>query len=253
MKRIYTTPAGTRSRLYSEMLQQVHLLIAGAAGSGKSTVVNGIMNAALYDSPASKQFIFIDPKGTELSEYERLPHVIQYAQEMPDCVNALRNALAISRARFDDMKRKGLRMFDGQDIYVVIDELMFLMNRPQYKRDAMNLLQDILVIARAARVHVIACTQSPTSATGLPVNLRCNFDSRLALRTSTAQDSRNIIGKSGCEHFPNPTLQGVAYGIYVHGGESELYALPPDNTPDRERLIAYWTGKQGRGRLRFFA
>ena len=252
MQREYRTPAGEYPRLFADMLKQVHLLVAGAAGSGKSTVVNGIMRTALYQSPATVRFILIDPKGTELSEYERLPHVIQYAQTMPDCIAALRNALQITKVRFADMKRRRQRMYSGSDIYVVIDELMFLMNRPQYKRDAMNLLQDILVIARAARVHVIACTQSPTAETGLPVNLRCNFDSRLALRTSTAQDSRNIIGIRGCESFPNPTLAGIAYGYYMHGGEMDLYLLPPDNAGDRQRLIDYWTGRAGRGKLRLF-
>lgn len=252
MIREWKTPAGEYPRIFGDMLKQVHLLIAGASGSGKSTVVNGIMRAALYQSPATVRFILIDPKGTELSEYERLPHVIQYAQTMPDCIAALKNALQLARVRFADMKKRGLREYNGSHVYVIIDELMFLMNRPQYKRDAMNLLQDILVISRAARVHVIACTQSPTAATGLPVNLRCNFDSRLGLRTSTAQDSRNIIGVKGCEQFPNPTLTGKAYGYYMHGGEMDLYLLPADNAGDRHQLIEYWTGPQGRGRLKLF-
>ena len=253
MIREYITPSGEYPRIYGDMLKQVHLLIAGASGSGKSTVVNGIMRAALYQSPAAVRFILIDPKGTELSEYERLPHVIQYAQSMPDCIAALKSALQLTKTRFADMKRRGLREYNGSHVYLIIDELMFLMNRPQYKRDAMNILQDILVIARAARVHVIACTQSPTAATGLPVNLRCNFDSRLALRTSTAQDSRNIIGIRGCESFPNPTLTGKAYGYYMHGGEMELYLIPQDNPTDRQRLIEYWTGTAGRGKLILFA
>ena len=129
---------------------------------------------------------------------------------------------------------------------------MFLLNRPELKKQAMNLLQDILVIARAARIHVIACTQSPTAATGLPVNLRCNFDSRLGLRTSTAQDSRNIIGIRGCESFPNPTLSHTAYGYYMHGGEMELYKLPRIDPADIDRLVKHWTGKAGRARLRIF-
>ena len=252
MVREYRTPAGEYPRIFSDMLKQVHLLVAGATGSGKSTVVNGIMRTALYQSPAAVRFILIDPKGTELSEYERLPHVIQYVQTMPDCIAALRNALQITKVRFADMKRRRQRMYTGSDIYVVIDELMFLMNRAQYKRDAMNLLQDILVIARAARVHVIACTQSPTAATGLPVNLRCNFDARLGLRTSTAQDSRNIIGIKGCEKFPAPAQVGYAYGYYMRGADMDLYRLPPDNPMDRRRLIDYWTGRAGRGKLKLF-
>lgn len=252
MQREYTTPTGERSVLYADMLNQVHMLIAGAAGSGKSTVVNGIMHAALYHSPAKVNFVLIDPKGTELDEYKHLPHVIKYAQTMPECINALHGTLQLTQIRFSDMKRKRLRMYDGSDVYVIIDELMYLMNRPEVKKEAMRLLQDILVIARAARVHILACTQNCTTIT-IPANLRCNFDSRLGLRTSTAQDSRNVIGVKGCEKFPNPTLSGKACGYYMHGGEMDFCeSLPRIDDDERQRLINYWTGRQGRGKIRLF-
>jgi len=249
--RVYKTPEGQRSALYNDMLQQVHILIAGATGSGKSTVVNGIMHAAMYQSPAMVQFILIDPKGTELDIYARLPHTIQYAQTSTECLEALQNAMNITRNRFDSMKRKGLREYDGPHIYVVIDELMYLFNRPDVKRQAMNTLQDIMVIARAARVHVIACTQNPTTAT-IPATLRCNFDSRLGLRTTTAQDSRNIIGVKGCELFPNPTLAHTAYGYYMHGGENEVFELTRIEDEEIQRLITYWK-KNSKPRLKLFA
>lgn len=252
MIREWTTPAGSYSRLYADMLSQTHLLIAGAAGAGKSTVVNGIIHAALFRAPCDIGFILIDPKGTELSDYSRLPHTIQYAQTNADCIRALEYGLQLTRVRFADMKRRKLRMYDGSDVYIIIDELMFLLNRPELKRQAMNLLQDILVIARAARIHVIACTQSPTAATGLPVNLRCNFDSRLGLRTATAQDSRNIIGMRGCERFPDPKAAGVAYGYYMRGANMDLYRLPRIDHADINRLVKHWTSRQGRGRLKLF-
>lgn len=235
----YKTPGGEVPALYMDMLQQVHLLIAGATGSGKSTVVNGIMNAALYKSPAAVQFVLIDPKGTELIEYKRLPHTLKYAQATGDCISALHYTMDMVNKRFKAMQRARARMYDGPDVYVIIDELMYLFNRPAVKKECMQLLQDILVIARAARVHVIACTQNPTTAT-IPTTLRCNFDSRLGLRTATAQDSRNIIGVKGCEAFPVPSIEHKAFGAYMVNGVIDVYNLPGDNAADRERLIAYW-------------
>lgn len=250
MTREWKTPGGDFPALYGDMLKQVHLLIAGCSGSGKSTVVNGILYTALFHSPATVQFVLIDPKGTELDEYRHLPHVIAYAQKPADCLQALENVMTLTRKRFDDMKRRGAREYDGSHVYVVIDELMYLFNRPAVKKRAMEILQDILVIARAARVHVIACTQNPTTAT-IPATLRCNFDSRLGLRTTTAQDSRNVMGFKGCECFPNPTLTGRANGFYMHGGEIELYNLPKIDDSARARMIDYW--RKAKPRLRLFA
>lgn len=250
MIKIWPTPAGSYSRLYDDMLNQIHLLVGGAAGSGKSTVINGLMHRALLDGPGERRFILIDPKGTELDEYKDFPHTLVYAQTMPDCVNALRYALDLTKTRFADMKRKGKRMYDGSDVYIVIDELMYFTNQPQYKREALSLLQDILVIARAARIHVIAATQNCTTIT-IPATLRCNFDSRLGLRTSTAQDSRNILGMKGCEKFPNPTLTHKAYGYYMHGGETELYQIPKVDETERQRILDHW--KTAKPRIKLFA
>ena len=251
MQRVYTTPSGEYSRLYADMLNQVHLLIAGCTGSGKSTVVNGIMHAALFRAPCDIGFILIDPKGTELDEYSQLPHTLLYAQSTDECLEALEYSLQLVNIRFADMRRKRLREYDGSHVYVIIDELMYLFNRPAIKKQAMNLLQDILVIARAARIHVIACTQNPTTAT-IPVTLRCNFDSRLALRTVTAQDSRNILGIKGCECFPVPSIERKAYGAYMQNGLIEVYNLQKIDDCKREKLIRYWLGRHGRGRLKLF-
>ena len=236
----YTTPAGEFSEFYNSLLDTVHLLIAGAAGSGKSTVVNGIMHAALFRAPSEVQFILIDPKGTELSMYRRLPHCIAYAQSENECIAALEGAMETTRRRFKAMQRAGAREYNGPHIYVVIDELMYMFNRPTIKKRAMGLLQDIMVIARAARVHVIACTQNPTTAT-IPATLRCNFDSRLGLRTATAQDSRNILGVKGCETFPAPKIAGKALGAYMNDGTIELRNLTRIAEKDLQSMIDYWT------------
>lgn len=243
----YHTPTGSTSRLFIDCLNQAHLLIAGATGSGKSVFENGLISAALLDSPARKRFIFLDPKGTELDMYSALPHCIDYAHTIPECVNALQHAADIVTARFEDMKRRHIRTYDGSHIYIVIDELMFLMNRPTVKRQVFDLLQDLLCIARSSGVSVIGITQNPTRDT-LPPSLRCNFDARIALRTATRQDSRNIIEMGGCETLPNPRTAGKAYGYYRRGGDITLYELPYVTEEEISRLVNYWTGPAGKPR-----
>lgn len=237
----YTTPAGEYSRLYSAMLSDTHLLIAGATGSGKSTVVNGIIHAALFDSPAKVGFFLIDPKRCELRSYKDLPHTIAYADRPAQFVPTLQAAMNICEARFADMQRKGKREYEGSDIYIIIDELMFMMTTQ--KREVLPLLQQIAMIGRAAKVHLIACTQSPVAAV-IPTPLKCNFDSRLALRTATPQDSRNIIGVKGCEALPDPKREGKAFGYYRQGAETTLYKLPKVEEAEINRLIAHWMDRR---------
>lgn len=240
MYQTWNTPDITYSRLYDDMLNQIHILIAGSTGSGKSTVVNGMIHAALKDSPARVGLILIDPKGCELAEYADLPHVIDYANKPQDIPRALRGAVDLMHCRLSDMKRCRLREYDGSDVYVIIDELMPIMTRPDIKRECYSPLLDLLALARAARVHVVACTQSPVAAV-IPTPLKCNFDSRLALRTASAQDSRNIIGAKGCECLPNPVIDHRAEGYYMRGPEITRYMLPRTEDAERRRIIDYWT------------
>lgn len=237
MKWIYSTPEGQYSTLYRDMLEQPHLLIAGATGSGKSVVVNGIMSTALYHSPAAVQFILIDMKFVELSDYRRLPHTLQYAETPAQAVAALQRAVNLSMTRYKDMQRRHLKKYDGSAVYVVIDELADLMTTS--KRQVQPLIQRLCQIGRAANIHVIAATQCPLAAV-IPTPIKVNFDSRVALRTSCAQDSRNILGRTGCELLPDPETEKRGEGYYKHGCKIEHYNIPKIPESEIARLVDYW-------------
>lgn len=190
---------------YVNLLNEVHLLVAGATGSGKSVIVNGMIYTALLESPSKYQLILIDPKRVELSMYRNVPHCIKYSSEPIDMVNALQLAMDITEQRYKEMQRAGTRKFNGSKILVIIDELADLMTTN--KCQVMPLIQRLCQIGRAAGVAVVACTQCPLSSV-IPTSIKVNFDSRIALRTSSKQDSRNIIGVPGCEGLP---LYGQCY------------------------------------------
>lgn len=199
MKRVWKTPELDYYNLYADMLQQPHLLIAGATGSGKSVVINGMMTTALKDSPAAVQFILIDPKRVELVDYKELPHTLRYSSEPGEMVQALQEAITITDNRYKDMARQHVKKYGGGAVYVVIDELADLMTTN--KKQVQPILQRLCQIGRAANVHVVAATQCPLSAV-IPTPIKVNFDSRVALRTRSGQDSRNILGVTGCELLP---------------------------------------------------
>lgn len=241
MKRVWTTPTGEYFSLYKDMLKQPHLLIAGATGSGKSVVINDLIYTALYDSPAAVQFILIDPKRVELVDYKPLPHTLQYASEPGDMVQALEKAMEITETRYKAMQAQHVKKYGGGAVYVVIDELADLMTTD--RRHVQPLLQRLCQIGRAANVHVIAATQCPL-ATVIPTPIKVNFDSRVALRTRSAQDSRNILGVKGCELLPR-----YGQGYYMTPDGLTLYNVPMQAPDDIAALVTYW--KRQKPRLKF--
>ena len=234
--RRYRAPIGDCYTLYSDMARQPHLLIAGATGSGKSVIVNGIIYNLLHKGPESAKMILIDPKRVELSAYRNVPHCIRYASEPAEMVDALNYAVQVTEGRYTIMQRQGARKYDGGHVYVIIDELADLMTTQ--KKAVQPLLQRLCQIGRAANVHVIACTQCPL-ATVIPTAISVNFDARVGLRTRNAQDSRNILGQACCEQLPR-----YGQGYYMTPEGLDLWEIPmyPDTAVNQ--LIDYWTSRR---------
>lgn len=244
----YKTPAIKYSRLYAAMLGAGHTLIAGAQGSGKSTVMAGLIHTALKDSPAVCQMVIIDPKRVDMVEYSQLPHVVRYATEAPQIAEALRYSLAVMEARYNDMAKRRLKEYDGAMLYVFIDEVADLMTNPANKRTFSPMIQRLAQLGRAARITVIMATQC-CLRTVIDTSIKCNFPSRVALRTATAQDSRNIIDRAGAEQLPNPRTAGVAHGIWKNGADVNTWLLPRYEESERQRIIDHWSNKKNSRKL----
>jgi len=235
----YRTPSARVYTPFLRLAERPHLLIAGATGSGKSVALNGIITSLLMtQSPFSCAFVLIDPKKVELSQYADLPHTARYAADPPAIVNALQWSVEETDRRFDVMQRDRLKEYDGPHLYVVIDELADLM--VSLKKETLPLLQRLAQIGRAARVHVIACSQNIMAQT-IPTVLRCNFSTILGLRTCNAQQSRFLISTTGCEMLPDPKREGKGYGFLRDGADLEkllIYRYPDDQT---QQVIDWWT------------
>lgn len=217
------------------ILDQAHVLIAGTTGSGKSTLIHKLMWTALSRTPARTQFILADLKaGLELGRYARLPHTIRFARTAEDALSALDYAIEIMDSRCEQMYKSGEVMWNGSDVYVVIDELGFLLQ--QCESEALKRLARISRLGRAARIHLLLATQSPNRGKmGIPAVLQQNMTCCVGLKCKTAIESRQIIGLAGCEGLPR-------YGTaYVTIGP-DLYLLPitPESDDVYRERIAYW-------------
>ena len=222
----------TNFNLYTDMLKQVHILIAGCAGSGKSVVINGMISEAICGTPEEAKLILIDPKRVELVEYKGLPHTLRYASEPDEMVAALQYAMNLCDARYTLMQAAGQKKYQGAHVYVIIDELADLMTTD--KKRVMPLIQRLCQVGRAAGISVVAATQCPLTIV-IPTPIKVNFDCVIGLHTVNAQHSRNIIDEAGCEKLPR-------YGkaIYTNPDMRETVNVPMVSDEERAAIINYW-------------
>lgn len=238
----YRTPEGTVYSPFLRIAERPHLLIAGATGSGKSVALNGIIHSLLMThSPFRCQFVLIDPKKVELIQYEHLPHTAKYASEHPDIVRALQWSVDETDRRFSVMQKYQLKEYDGPHLYVVIDELADLM--VSIRKESLPLLQRLAQIGRAARVHVIACSQNILAQT-IPTVLKCNFSTILGLRTCNRQQSRFLIAEGGCEMLPDPKREGKGYGYLRDGADLEKLYIHKYPEAEVNAVIHWWTSAE---------
>ena len=232
------TPAGKSYNFHAELLQQKHLLIAGAAGSGKSVLLNGIIYEALFsapqDTPGGKQFILIDQKGHELDMYEKLPHTLRYAVEPSETIQALQYAVALMESRDQYMRQHHQRIYDGGDVYIFIDEFADLMTTS--KKAVVPLIQRLAQRGRSARIHVFLCTQCPLAKI-IPTEIKVNFDSIVGLHTANRQHSRNIIDVPGCEDLE------IGEALYTTPSRpvTHVSGIPLFTDEEIAARVAWWT------------
>lgn len=181
---------------YSTILNGQHILIAGSTGSGKSVLLNNLIYNTLVNEKA--QYIFIDPKRVELNQYKHMDSCLYYASESQEITQSLNYTLEIVDNRFKTMQQNNLKKYQGNRIYLIIDELADLMIN---SKENVKLLQRLLQIARASNTVIIGCTQCVNTKV-IPTELRTNFGVRLGLRVQNTNESRMIINCGGLELLP---------------------------------------------------
>lgn len=222
----------TTNKWQLDILNDSHTLIAGCSGSGKSVALRSVLTEAIRKSPLRVNFILIDLKRVELIDFKEAPHTLSYIDKPEQVAHCLDTVMDIIEQRYSRMQANREKMSSESDIYVVVDEFADLVLTTS--KHVIDNIQRISQIGRAARVHLIICTQRPTKEV-IKGAITVNLETRLALRCVCKQDSRNILGINGAEELPQ-----YGFGIFQRKGYNNKISI--DLVPDSEiqRLIAYW-------------
>ena len=219
---LYITPAMSLSGPMTINLSSTlpNILLAGTSGSGKSTLVKSII-CQLLENYTSKELnlIYMDNKGgVESNLFKNAKHLTARTKNPFETIDALINLKKEMFRRMELLEQQNAtniidynRNVDNDNklpfILAVVDELFSFATLPTSSNNpeevhtqkvAYRVMGEIASMCRAAGIHLMFCTQKPTSDV-IPTYITCNCGIRIGLKTSNEQESRNIIEENGLE------------------------------------------------------
>lgn len=187
-----------------------HCLVAGTSGSGKSIFIHSILSALIMRcSPELLKIGIIDPKRVEFTRYHDIPHLLcpiitevdEAKMFLDKCVEEMNTRYTLF-AQTDSSNIEEYNKYARENkldcvpyIVLIVDEYGDLSEVCKDINKPINLLGQK---ARAAGIHMLLSTQSPTSQI-ITGPIKNNLSSHFALRCANTIQSQTILGVGGAE------------------------------------------------------
>lgn len=196
--------------VYWNLKKDAHAMVIGTTGSGKSNLINVLIDHILHNYKGCKLFLGDYKGGMELSTYENVANVVSYSESLNDADKLIADIEAEYSSRVEIMKKAGYRDYNKfvndkpntsmKRAFVIIDEFSMLLrlNAKKDEFDAIETLIDLSKRVRSVGIHVLLACQKPTT-TNIPSDLKTNVSCIIGMKTRDSHNSELVIEKAGLE------------------------------------------------------
>ncbi|AXI81272.1 FtsK/SpoIIIE domain-containing protein [Peterkaempfera bronchialis] len=201
-----------------------HALVAGTTGSGKSELLQTLVaTLAVVNRPDEMTFVLVDYKGgSAFAECADLPHTVGLVTDLDTHLveRALvslgaelrRREQLLAEASAKDIEDYLDQRSRGGDVLPPLPRLLLVIDEfASMARELPDFISGLVNIAQRGRslgIHLVLATQRPTGA--VTADIRANTNLRIALRTTDAGESRDIIDAPDAGDI-SPVTPGRAY------------------------------------------
>jgi len=174
-----------------DMVEEHHMLLTGTTGSGKSSLIRGILTSLiLHKTPDEVQFLLGDLKYSEFGIYKRLPHVMGVymdAQSLLPPLQMIAKEMERRGKLLDEMDVESIYELKDQPptIIVCIDEVILLKDKPKI----MKIIESISCIGRSNGVYLMLSMQRG-DAKSLGGQLKNNLTFRISGKQSDETNAK---------------------------------------------------------------
>lgn len=204
------------SRVYRNLADAPHMIIAGSSGGGKSNMENSIACTLIRNNnPQVVRMVFFDLKGgVEFGHFEGIPHlwpmenkkgwsttgIIEFPTDVIPALNVLFDECMSRLSKLKKAKVKNINEYnrhrkEKRIPYIVVFFDEWASTKKLVGNEAESILSNIANLSRSAGIHFILSTQYP-KAEIINTTISVNFPWRIAFNMGSGA-SQSVLGDWG--------------------------------------------------------